>query len=967
MRKITTLLLGLLFATFTFGKSVTIEQAKQVANKYLSVTSLKATRTVATSFSKSYNGITTYFVFNYEGGGFVVVSADDAATPILAQSDEGFIESEISNPATLYWFDNYSKEIAHIVATKLDNNESLKEWNKIRNNEIKAPMADVAPLLTTTWNQDLYYNYYCPVTAGAPGGYGGKVPVGCVATTIGQIMKYHNFPAKGVGTHSYIHGTFGLQSADFGATNYNFASMGSTAISSSYKEIATLLYHAGVSVNMNYAADGSGASNTSVPEALTKYFNYDNSTIALAYMADYTSATWKELLKKELDLHRPMYYSGYDVTNPQKPAGHAWVCDGYRNSDGKFHMNWGWGGYADGYFAIGALNPGTEKFNSNNAIVYGIKPGNPNLIVRFTNLEKYNPIAQSPAFNIDCSVVTGTPNSVKLYIDNKLVFSTTLTNFSYSWNTVDAAIGTYKIRLEAIDATDTVYQEVYASLSEWIPQASGFTAPSRYIQFIDAVDSLVVWATAVDGSGEITINEFTRTVNGGETWTPGQVLGGSVYGLGNICGLNSSTAFVSVYNKETQDNTCGVYKTINGGLSWVQLPGALQGATSFANNVWFWNENDGMCHGDVKDNYFEIYTTSNGGANWTRVPKADIGAGTTPVSGEGGWTSVIQAVGTSTIMFGTNKGNLYISHDRGLHWIVSKTGITPITSGVQKIAFKDNLNGLVAQTTTTSVLRTTNDGGITWQTITPVGPYQESDIVFVPGTDNTFVSTGAGASYSFDGGYSWSQAGGTEINAFTSVAFINNHCGWAGGLNKSSTENGMNKYMGVLVPASVQNPVSDLTAQPIELTASLTWTPPVIAPLSYNIYRNDTLIANTTSAQYLDAPVAKGIQLYCVTAVYELGESQRTCTNTWIALGVSNTDVAAYRVYPNPANEIINIITPVRFNEVKMINTLGKVVYSNNTQGTNLHILTEGFEPGIYILQIYTGKIMISKKVLIIR
>ena len=964
MKKIITLLLGLLVATFIFGKSVTIEQAKQVANKYLSVTSMKATRTVANSFSKSYNGITTYFVFNYEGGGFVVVSADDAATPILAQSDEGFIESEITNPATRYWFENYSREIAHIVAAESDNTESLKEWNKILNSDVKATMADVAPLLATTWNQEGYYNYYCPA---APGSSNGKVPTGCVATTMGQIMKYHSFPAKGIGSHSYNHETFGTLSADFGSANYNFANMANTATSSSYHEIATLLYHAGVSVNMNYAADGSGASNASVPEALVMNFNYDNSTIGLAYQADYTTTTWKELLKKELDAHRPMYYSGYDVTDPQNPAGHAWVCDGYRNSDGKFHMNWGWGGISNGYFAIGALNSGNGIYNTSNAVVYGIKPGNPNLIVRFPNLERYNPISQAPSFDIDCSVVTGTPNKVNLYIDKKLVFSTVQTNFTYTWNTTEAIAGTYEIRLEAIDATDTVYQEVNVSLSEWAPQASGFISPRRYIQNINAVDSLVVWATAIDGKGDATINEFTKTINGGKKWTPGKVLGGLVYGLGNICGLDSLTAFVSVYHKLTQDNTCGVYRTSDGGLTWVQLPGALQGAASFANNVWFWNKNEGMCHGDVKDNYFEIYTTSNGGTTWTRVPKADIGAGATPVSGEGGWTSVIQAVGGNTIMFGTNKANLYISHDRGLHWTISKTGILPVTSGVQKICFKDKLNGLVAQTTTTSVLRETHDGGLTWQTIKPIGPYQESDMAFVPGTANTYVSTGAGASYSFDGGYTWSQAGGTEIQAFTAVAFVNNRFGWAGGLNKSATENGMNKYMGVLVPASVQNPVSELTALPIELSASLSWTAPVVAPLSYNIYRNDTLRANTTSANYLDSPVSKGVQTYCVTAVYNQGESLRTCTNIWIALGVENTDVAAYRVYPNPANEIINVITPVKFNEVKMLNTLGKVVYHNNTKSTNLHILTEGFEPGMYILQIYTAKVMISKKVLIIR
>jgi hypothetical protein len=968
MKKITTLLLSLLAVTLTFGKSVTKEQASQVANKYLSATSLKANRSVANSFSKSYNGITTYYVFNYTGGGFVVVSADDAATPILAQSDEGFIEEEITNPGMRYWFENYSKEIAYIVTNKMDNSESISEWNNILNNNMKAPLADVAPLLTTKWNQDKYYNYYCPATTGAPTGYDNKVPVGCVATSMGQIMKYYNFPAKGVGSHSYMHDTFGLQTANFEATDYNFASMGNTATSSNYNEVATLLYQAGVSVDMGYAADGSGASNSDVPWALSTYFNYDNSTIRLAYQSNYSDANWKSLLKSELDASRPMYYSGYDVQDTQNPAGHAWVCDGYRNSDGKFHMNWGWGGYSDGYFAIGALNPATDKFNTSNAVVYGIKPGNPNLIVRFTNLEYVNSASKGQAFDIKCSVLTGTPSAVNLYINKKLVYNTTQTNFTYSWNTSEAAFGTYDVRVEAIDATDTVDKVVYIALSEWVPQASGYASSSRGVNYISAVDSLIVWASAYDGKdGNNTINEFTKTTDGGNTWTPGKVIGATGYGLGNICGVNADVAYVALYNAAAQDNTCGVYKTSNGGTTWTQLPGALQGSASFADNVWFWNENEGMCHGDVKDAYFEIYTTSNGGATWTRVPKSDIGGGANPASGEGGWTSVIQAVGNNTIMFGTNKGNLYISHDRGLHWVISKTGITPITDGVQNICFKDEQNGLVAQTSTTVVLRETHDGGATWQTIDPVGPFRTSDLGFVKGTENTFVSTGTGASYSFDGGHSWSQAGGTEINTFTAVAFINDHCGWAGGFNVNSTEEGMFKYAGILTPATVRNPVTELAAEPVELTAVISWTAPVIEPLSYNIYRNDTLLTNTQSLQYTDAPVSKGQQMYCVAAVYEGGESPRICTTTWIALGISNSDVAAYRLYPNPANEIINLITPVKFSEVRIVNSLGKVVYRNQTKGTNLHILTQGFEPGMYILQIYTGTQVISKKVSIIR
>ena len=102
----------------------------------------------------------------------------------------------------------------------------------------------------------------------------------------------------------------------------------------------------------------------------------------------------------------------------------------------------------------------------------------------------------------------------------------------------------------------------------WIVQASGFTTPSRGIHYMCAVDSNIVWATGYDGSaGGATINEFTKTVNGGDLWVPGEVLGGNTYGLGNICAIDGNNAWVAVYKGSgSQDNNCGIYKTTDGGL-----------------------------------------------------------------------------------------------------------------------------------------------------------------------------------------------------------------------------------------------------------------------------------------------------------------------------------------------------------------------------------------------------------------
>jgi hypothetical protein len=963
MRKLSTLFLSLLVVTFAFGKSVTMEKASQVATNYFATYSGKSLLNVESSFSKSFDGITTYYVFNFTGGGFVVVSADDIAIPILAQSNEGFVEYEITNPATRFMFESYSKEIAHAVASNMDNTESVSEWDRILNNEIDAPTMDVAPLTTTIWDQGQWYNYYCPSAAGGPGG---KAWAGCVATTMGQVMKYYNFPAKGVLSHSYTDPTYGNQSANFGTTLYNFSNMGTSATSGSYVEIATLLRHAGVAVDMSYGADGSGAFSADVPWAMATYFNYDQATIKYSLKTDYTNTTWVAFLKSELDASRPIYYSG---SGPG--GGHAWVCDGYRTSDNKFHMNWGWSGASNGYYtATGTIVAGGYTFNTNFGVVTGIKPGNPNLIVRFTDLAENTLVPYGTDLNINCAVIEGTPNTVKLYIDNQVVFTTSQTTFTYPWNTASSALGSHDLKVEAFDGTNTVFHKVSVNLSEWIPQASGFTAASRGIKYMCAVDSNVVWGTAYDGSGgAAVIQEFTKTINGGTLWTPGTVNGTSGLELSMIHARNKDTAYVAMY-KTSGTNAMGIYVTKNGGTSWTrQASASFNNANSFPNVVHFFNNNDGFCMGDPINNDFEIYTTSNGGTTWTAVPAGNIA---NPLTGEFGVVGYYSAVGDNA-WFGTNMGRVYRSTDKGLHWAASAT--TFANTIYTDIAFRDALNGLAMDKgeATTGGLCETSDGGITWVDVTSTGDVGTADFCYVPGTENTWVSTESntarvlGAAYSFDGGHSWAHAAGTESNQFLAVDFVNNHCGWAGTFNVDATTDGIFKFIGLLQPGSVLYPVTNLVAQPLDNSVHLTWTEPATAPLTYNIYRNDTLLANTPSLQYHDAPVANGQQNYCVTAVYDLGESQKTCTTAWITVGVPNTDEAAYRVYPNPANEVINVVAPVKFNEVRLVNNVGQIVYRNNYKGTNLKILTEGIDPGMYIMQIYTGTQVISKKVSITR
>lgn len=793
MKKIFTLLLALT-AVLAFANPVDKKTAEQVAVNHYAAYAPAAIHdySVSNSFETPYDGKITFYTFTFTSGGFVMVAADDASLPVLGYSYESSSTADQEvNPEAKSWFESYSKEISEIANSRLSNAETRPLWDKILENKLEREVLDVNPLLTTTWDQGCYYNALCPVETGAGFGSCSHAWTGCVATSMSQIMKYHAWPTTGIGYHSYTHDVYGLQSANFSSTTYNFAAMPNN-VTTANASVATLMYHAGVSVNMQYAASGSGAYTEDVPFALVNFFNYAP-TAELKALADFpVMADWWALLRTDLDAGRPVYYAGSSTAS----GGHAWVCDGYRLSDNKFHFNWGWSGSYNGYFAIGALNPGGENFNDDNRIIIGIEPGN--------------------------------------------------------------------------------------NTATWLIQNTGFTAASRGISYVHAASPTVAWAIAYDGSGSgSTINEFCKTTNGGETWTTGSVLGGTTYGLGNICALDENIAYVAVYNGvAAQNNSCGVYKTSNGGASWTQLPGALQGSASFANNVYFWNEQEGMCHGDVKDGYFEIYTTVNGGTSWQRVPQANITGGT-PASGEGGWTSVIEAVGENTIMFGTNKGKVYISDDRGFNWRVTSTNITPATNGgINLIAFSDPDNGIVAQTQGTVAVRRTSDGGATWQTITPNGPFMTNDLMAVPGSANTYVSTGAatgatGISYSFDAGQNWTYFGGTSSKQFLAGDFYDNTCGYAGGFNENQYNSGMFRMIGelgstasgpqILVdPASVsESLLIDETMQtPLAISnngdADLEWTieiDPVSATwLSVNTTAGSTVVGETSEVSItLDA------------------------------------------------------------------------------------------------------------------
>ena len=312
---------------------------------------------------KGDDGQPNLYIFNVEGGGFVIVSASKYFRPVLAYSTKHSYEGDIPEPA-MYFINNYSKNIDYCEEHGIYMNADVdKEWKSLENNDLPAAKnaKTVNPLTQTTWNQDYPYNYYAPSSWGP----GGHCYAGCVACAMAQIMKYWDHPVHGHGSHSYTHSTYGVQSANFEETIYNWDIMPNSLgwqATDAAKAVALLMYQCAVSVDMNFGPDGSGAMSKDVETAMRKYFGY----CAAVYKerTQYSEDEWIALLKSELDKSQPVYFSG----SSDSGGGHAIVCDGYDSND-YFNFNLGWG-YGGDYYSINDV----AGYHNNEAIVMNIKP-----------------------------------------------------------------------------------------------------------------------------------------------------------------------------------------------------------------------------------------------------------------------------------------------------------------------------------------------------------------------------------------------------------------------------------------------------------------------------------------------------------------------------------------------------------------------------------------------------------------
>jgi hypothetical protein len=310
----------------------------------------------------SINNTPTCYIVKIIPSGFVIVSANDNAFPIIGYSfDEDILSNQL--PESLQEYLNLvSNQIIQATSQKQSDYNNI--WYKIENEPLtKTSYSEnaVAPLLNLYWDQGVPYNNYCPPNSHGPGGH---CVTGCVATAMAQAMKYWNYPEHGKGFKTFIWSD--IDTIDYENTYYRWSQMTPSANSQSGDAIAELMYHCGVSVNMNYGPDGSSSYTEWVPDAMKDYFRYHPS-IRFKQRSKFTDYDWDILIRDELNFRRVVIYSGSGT------GGHAFVCDGYQDTC-FYHFNWGWSGYANGYYYYNDLTPGSNDFSYGQGAVVRIMP-----------------------------------------------------------------------------------------------------------------------------------------------------------------------------------------------------------------------------------------------------------------------------------------------------------------------------------------------------------------------------------------------------------------------------------------------------------------------------------------------------------------------------------------------------------------------------------------------------------------
>ncbi len=387
MKKVIFSLLAIL-SMFGMGsaeaRNVSVDEAKTAGAYYMrQKTDLGKTQAsdlqLVYQIDNERTGMPVCYFFNVGEHGWIIMTANTAFAPVIGYSDEAALEMSCM-PENMMWFVRaIAADLSLVQSDELAMGKEFamdERWTMLINQTMpQSPKANRVNLMRETWNQENPYNLLSPIVNGV------QCPTGCVATALGQICHYYQFPVRPKGTKNYTSRTHGLQLGlrfDTISFDYELMPLHLTRGSAAEKkmEISKLGYALGVAVGMDYTPDGSGAFTSVVPGAMKTYFKYSRGTTY--YRNSYPDygitgigvSQFITKLRNELLHNRPVYMGGMSPSGGGRDAGgHAWVCSGYDVDDeDMYYMNWGWNGDNNGYCNVRTNNMQAGSYNFNEMV-----------------------------------------------------------------------------------------------------------------------------------------------------------------------------------------------------------------------------------------------------------------------------------------------------------------------------------------------------------------------------------------------------------------------------------------------------------------------------------------------------------------------------------------------------------------------------------------------------------------------
>ena len=311
------------------------------------------------------------YIATRKGGGFVIISGDDNARPLLAYSEAGLFQVDGMPDNVRWWIETMKAHVRAQHEQTAEISQLWAEWTPTRANVDENLVTNRVERLTPTWSQgnsDLMYfgewvfNAVCPLVGVT------RAPAGCIPVALGEILTWQSgvygddMPAKAhgkIGGYSVPNGYYRPNSYE-PDTVYDWENLRKLkdlnaiyrASSSIRQNLAHLLADIGATVQEQYSLNGTGGSTWNIIGPMANHFDYSR-TAHIETAANYTPHRWTDMLVREIERH-PLYYDG----KRENGAGHAFVFDGYGVLDGEtvFHVNFGWGGLCNGYYYHDALS-----------------------------------------------------------------------------------------------------------------------------------------------------------------------------------------------------------------------------------------------------------------------------------------------------------------------------------------------------------------------------------------------------------------------------------------------------------------------------------------------------------------------------------------------------------------------------------------------------------------------------------